>query len=95
MHRDESQGPIHAGSQGEVVPGMRVGRRSRAGKVLNRFGDFRLTETAPRRSRLSKPCEINATITEPRPSGSGFPKTVKHPRRERGLPKTQQLQFPV
>src|ERR1035437_6970811 len=36
-------------------------------------------ETAPWRSRLSKPCEINATVAEPRPPGSGFPKTVKHP----------------
>jgi hypothetical protein len=30
--------------------------------------------------RLGKPCAVNATTTEPRPSGSGFPKTVKHPR---------------
>jgi len=29
--------------------------------------------------RLSKSCEINAPVTEPRPLGSGFPKTVKHP----------------
>src|ERR1019366_1332732 len=28
--------------------------------------------TARLRSRLSKPCDINATVTEPRPSGSGF-----------------------
>jgi hypothetical protein len=34
------------------------------------------------RSRLGKPCEINLTVTEPRPSGSGFLKTVKHPRKE-------------
>ena len=32
-----------------------------------------------RMSRLGKLCEINAAVTEPRPSGSGFPKTVKHP----------------
>jgi hypothetical protein len=31
------------------------------------------------RSQSSKSRRINATVTEPRPSGSGFPKTVKHP----------------
>jgi hypothetical protein len=28
----------------------------------------------------SKPSKINATVAEPRPSGSGFRTTVKHPR---------------
>src|ERR1019366_4773652 len=44
--------------------------------------------TARLRSRLSKPCDINATVTEPRPSGSGFrrksPKPLSTP--DQGVP---------
>ena len=36
-------------------------------RVLNHFGDSWLTKTAPLRSRLGNPCEINATVAEPRP----------------------------
>src|SRR5580698_5172692 len=48
-----------------------------------RRGLMERSETPPhpdkKRSQSSRPRRINATVTEPRPSGSGFPKTVKHP----------------